>query len=172
MTGAGVSILGPLGMATEIDFDPALPGSETTVALWLLTGRWHPLWQQFALSVVHLRETPTGPQPNRHFPGATHELMVAALNPKERPVGHLHSAETFAAGGFAAVGGWLTPIDVVHQFEATDAEMVQLAKSCAGGCLYGVLNPSTDDAREALREQWLGTCVRTLAHLRGEEHAR
>lgn len=160
---------GPRGTAVHLGIDPRLPGADTTITWWLLTGDWHPLWSQFAISVVSLADKP-GHQPARlHFPGATHELVVMALNPGQPPA--QHSPVTLTTGGLTAVGGWPEPVDVVHQFTATDDEMTRLADSCAWGCVVGAITPSTDDAREVLRERWLQACVKTLAHIRGEEHA-
>lgn len=160
---------GPRGTAVRLGIDPRLDGANTTVTWWLLTGDWHPIWPQFVISVVTLADQPGRPPAKLHFPGATHELVVMALNPGEPPV--RHSPLTLTSGGIRAVGGWLEPVDVVHQFTATDAEMTQLADLCAWGCVVGGLTPSTDDAREVLREHWLQACVKTLAHIRGEEHA-
>ena len=163
---------GVRGTAHHLDINPDLDGASTTVSWWLLTGDWHPIWPQFILGVVHLRPVEGQPEAKLHFPGATHELLVVALNRGDgaRPV--CHSVETLVAGGLRAVGGYLRPVDVVHQFTATDDEMRELADLAAHSCVDGVLNPSTDDAREFFREQWLTACVRTLAHMRGEEHAR
>lgn len=162
---------GPRGNAVLVDnLNPDTVGAETTVTMWLLTGDWHPVWSQFVLVVVTLRDTEGHPPAHLHFVGATHELLVMALPPGKPPV-LLHSADELRAGGLAAVGGYLIPVDVVHQFTATDAEMTQLANLTARACVDGVLTPSTDDARAMLREQWLEACVKTLAHMRGEEHA-
>ena len=162
---------GPLGTAELVEVDQQLDGAATTVGTWLLTGAWHPVWPQFILSAVTLTDVEGAPPAVLHFPGATHELMVVALNPG--PVGSPpHTAEQFAAGGFRGVGGYLEPIDVVHQLEATDAVVVELLELAARACVDGVLNPSTDDARPQLREAWLSALVRTLAHMRGEAHAR
>lgn len=155
------------GVATELKIDPELAGASTTVAAWMLEGAWHPLWSQFILCVVHLREEEGVPEPKLRFPGASHELSVMALPPENGP----HSYETFEKGGFKACGGFLSPIDVSHQFEATDEEMIQLVEFMAEGVVGGRLNPSTDDNRAVYREQWLMAAVRTLAHMRGEEHA-
>lgn len=48
--------------------------------------------------------------------------------------------------------------------------MTELAWLCGRGVVYGLLNPETADAPERIREAWLAACVRTLAHMRGEEH--
>lgn len=158
---------GPMGTATELEIRGGLPGADTTITWWLLTGlQWHPLWQQFLLIVVHLRDVEGTPAATRQFPGATHELLVLALNPERGA----RTPEDLAGNGVGPAG-YLSPIDVVHQFDATDEEMRVLAGMLAEACTQGWLTPSTDDAREALREQWLAVCVKTLAHGRGEVHA-
>ena len=159
---------GPHSEAVKLALIPGLSGFESTVCWWLLTGSWHPLWSQFILSVVHLRQIEGMKEPLLQFPGATHEMLVFALNPGEPPREHL--ADLLETKGIASVG-YLEPIDVVHQFEATDEEMVDIADWCAFGCVNGILTPSTDDNRLYYREQWLGAVVKTLAHMRGEEHA-
>jgi hypothetical protein len=160
------SYAGPWGTAVHLEIRPDLRNSDMAIAWWLLTGPWHPAWPQFALFVVHLRDTPGRPPANLQFPGATHELVVMALNPGSPP--RVQEPEALERGDQV---GHLEPIDVVHQFEATDDEMRRLAELAARGCVDGILTPSTDDAREILRERWLASCVRTLAHMRGEAHA-
>lgn len=159
---------GVMGTAVQLRTDrlEADPNhtADTTVTYWLLTGRWHPLWPQFVLTVMSLRPNPGSPDPILNFPGATHELLVIALHPDDGP----RTPDLMERRG---IGRYLRPVDVVHQFEATDDEMRELAGLLAAACVHGQLTPSTDDAREQLREAWLGTCVRTLAHMRGEEHA-
>lgn len=162
---------GHRGSAVELDINPNLDGADTTVTWWLLTGDWHPLWPQFIISVVRLAPMPGRPPAKLQFPGATHELAVLALNPGKDATATRHEPATLIRGGLRAVGGFLQPVDVVHQFTATDDEMKRLAGLCALACVDGVLNPSTDDARDFYREQWLSACVKTLAHMRGEEHA-
>ncbi|WP_374457730.1 hypothetical protein [Nocardioides sp.] len=161
---------GPLGNAVELDVATSpVNDDHTTIAWWLLTGFWHPLWQQFSLTVVTLEEREGVAPAKLHFPGATHELAVIALNPGEPPR-HI-TPEAFHQGGFGAAGGYLQPIDVCHQSTATDDEMIRVADRAAWACVNGILTASTDDARDVLRMHWLGAIVKTLAHLRGEAHA-
>lgn len=160
--------VGANGRAQRLTLHPSLQGADTTLAWWLLTGTWHPIWPQFVISVIHLRDVEGREPATLQFPGATHELLVLALNPGEPP--KIHDAVKLERKGLKLCG-YLEPIDVVHQFEATDEQMVDLAKLAAQACVDGRLNPSTDDAREFYHEQWLTACVKTLAHMRGEEHA-
>lgn len=167
----GTPILGPAGIATRLDVLPDMPNADTTVCWWLLEGPWHPAWHQFILSVVRLADVPGKPPAVLHFPGATHEVLVLALNPPEGGVFGAparHPVDVVQTKGLSL--GYLRPVDVVHQFTGTDDELAQVTDLAAQACIAGLLTPSTDDDRERLREVWLGTYVRTLAHIRGEAH--
>lgn len=158
---------GPCGTAVHLEIRPHLDPHGTTLTWWLLHGPWHPLWSQFVLSVVTLEDRPGAEAAKLHYPGATHELLVVALNPGEPPA--VHDQATLEDRGLSI--GFLQPVDVCHQFTATDDEMRQIAELAARACVDGHLMPSTDDAREHYRMQWLGAITKTLAHIRGEEHA-
>lgn len=149
------------GTANEVSIQPGVRGSDTTIACWLLQGQWHPHWHQFVLSVVHLRELEGWPPPKLDFPEATHELLVMAIDPSEEPC----TVEELESGQQVK---FLMPIDVAEQFIATDEEMVRVTDLCAQACMDGRLNPSTDDARTFLREQWRISVQQTLEHFRGE----
>lgn len=155
---------GAYGTAVRCDL-PDRPDAAETVCQWLLTAPgYHPLWTQYALIVVRLRDDVPGfPPPHRQFDGATHELLVLALQPD-----HPRTPESFAAGEPLR---FLQPVNHAHQFEATDAEMEDLADLAAQGVVHGVLNPETADAPERIRAAWLMSLTKTLAHGRGEEHA-
>lgn len=50
-------------------------------ATWLITAAWaHPAWSQYALLLYDLT-TPADPAPVIHLDGATHELLLFALDP-------------------------------------------------------------------------------------------
>lgn len=57
---------------------PACLHHEIIEAAWA-----HPVWSHYAISIVHLRDTEGAPPATKHFPEATHELVVAALDPKD-----------------------------------------------------------------------------------------
>lgn len=165
-------LTGPAGTATLLDLPEGMPGVDTTLCWWLLEGPWHPLWQQFILSVVRLCDIDGRPPAVLHFPGATHEVAVFALTPPEGGTFGAparHPLDVIQSQGLSL--GYLTPVEVVHQFTGTDDELTQVTALAAQAVVDGVLTPSTDDARERLREAWLSAYVKTLAHMRGEEHA-
>lgn len=161
-------VSGPYGQAVNLEVPSSAPA---TLLWWLITApAYHPLWSQYVLSVVTLEDKPGVPPADLHYPGATHELLVLALNPGEPP--SRVTAEQLAEGVEAGKGfQYLTPVNVVHQFTASDDEMRQLAELACAGVVNGILNPETADAPERIREAWLTACIKTLAHIRGEEHA-
>jgi len=158
---------GPFGLAQKASL-PDTPRAAETVCQWLLTApTYHPAWSQYLLMVVRLRDDVPGfPPPHRQFDGATHELLVIVLDPTRGPVNVLQLSDADFRYGF------LEPVNHAHQFEATDGEVEELADLAARAVVSGVLNPETGDAPDRIRGQWLSSLTKTLAHLRGEEHAR
>lgn len=156
----GTDIQGPAGTARFVPYTSDEPRAAAHLCTYLIDSPgWHPLWTQYSLAVVTLTEAPGLPTPYLQFPGATHELIVFALNPD-----HHQTVATMLDHCARGTMPYLTPVNVVHQFEATDDEMRQVAWLAARGVVNAYLNPETGS-------QWLTACVRTLAHLRGEEHA-
>jgi hypothetical protein len=52
------------------------------VGAWIVEAPWaHPVWSQYAVSVVHLRPIEGAAPPNITRPGATHEILVRAISP-------------------------------------------------------------------------------------------
>lgn len=159
-------IIGPHGQAEPIPFDTSDPKSAETLCWWLITSPgWHPLWSQFSLWVARLRDDVPGfPAPYRQFLGATHELIVVAVNPENG----FYSADGISESKRLP---HLTPVNICQQHEATDAEMVEVAALVCRAIVYGRLNPEIADAPGRIRENWLIAVTKTLAHIRGEEHA-
>lgn len=160
-------ITGPAGEAVRLELDPDVPPANASqiVDRWLITARaYHPLWWQYLLGCVRLDELPGLRPPVLHFPGATHELLLVALDPDHGPwtPGKLRDPTTVRE---------LRPLNVVHQFTASDDEMRQVLSLAAQAVVHGVLNPETGDAPELIRTQWLSAVTKTLAHIRGEAHA-
>lgn len=147
--------------AVPITLDPDNPRHGT--AWWLLTGPWHPLWTQFTLSVIPLRDTPGLPPAKLHYPGATHELLVMALNPchihtpqglaNDQP---LHYLEPYGVRGTCQIYALLT---------AADEELPAIAEACAKACISGELSPlpGPDPAQD--RAAW----ANYIARLRAQE---
>lgn len=143
------------------------PAAAETVCQWLLTHpQGHPLWSQYLMAVVRLTDNPDFPPPSRQFPGATHELLLVALNPDKGPYTP-DTMDRFIDTGLP----YLTPVNIAHQIEGTDDEARKLAAYAAFGVTVGALWPETADAPDRIRAQWKTSLVKTLAHIRSEEHA-
>lgn len=154
-------IAGPYGIAEEVPLE-GLANAGATLCAWLITSSvYHPLWNQYLLAVVGLGEVPGFPPAKLKFPGASHELIVHAIDPKD---GTVYKPTD---GRFPQ----LIPINICEQYEATDAEMTEVAWLACRAVVHGGLNPETADAPTRIREQWLSAVTKTLAHIRGEEHA-
>lgn len=158
---------GAYGNAILLDC-PDVPEASETVCSWLITSPyWHPAWSQYLLFVVRLRDNVPGfPAPRRQFPGATHELLVVALNPTDGPFGpdFMHR---YKDGGMP----YLTPVNIAHQIEGTDDEASELAMLAAKGVVHGFLKPETGNGPDRIRAAWKSSLTRSLAHIRGEVHA-
>jgi len=160
----GEVLLGAAGTATRLH--PDLAGAErteqaATVACWWLDCPGQsPAWRHYLLAVVHLR--PIDGQehdPVITVPGATHEVMVVALNPEANP-----DPEDTATWWF------LRPHNVMEQIELPDDEAaIQLAEHAAHAVVKGVLWAEPPLSGQV--EPWRTSILKTAAHLRGEEHA-
>jgi hypothetical protein len=155
---SGQVYVGGAGRATEIlhTLEPSDPPDvSATLGAWFLQCPGQsPAWQHYHLSVIHLRPI-LGVKPatiNRQ--GATHEVMLAALDPKYNPLpddmGTWH---------------WLLPLNFVGQLELPSDENAKtvldiLARAVADGFLWA--EPPLSLQREPWESQ--------LRHL--EEHAK
>jgi len=170
LTGLEERFDGPYGTAVTWPLGDG-PDWAETVCQWLLTAPMaHPAWTQYLMPVVRLRDTPGFPPPKRQFDGATHELLVVALNPDEGPYTP-ENMRRFYEGPQAGRLPYLTPVNIAHQIEGSDEEARMLALYSAWGVTAGALNPETSDAPSLIRSDWKGALVKTLAHIRGEAHA-
>lgn len=166
---------GPYGKAEAIPI-PDRPDAAETLCQWLITApMYHPMWTQYLLFVVRLRDDIPGfPPPERQFVGATHEMMLFALNPDPEDTGTpmRHTPKSLLERIENNKGlPYLTPINIAQQHEATDEEMERVAELSAWAVIQGLMEPETSNGAERIREHWLTSATKTLAHIRGEEHA-
>lgn len=114
------------------------PATETAAmaALWIVTAPWaHPLWSQYAFSLVDLTTPVPGQPPVIHLPGATHEFLLFAINP-DMPVDKWSDRQP----------GWLlSPINCGYQFiaESHEAALARI-QGYVDLVLAGKLSPDTD----------------------------
>ncbi len=60
--------------------------ADTTVAQWIVFAPWsHPFWPYCLCSVIHLRMTPPLDPARIYVTGATHEIVIASMDPTHEP---------------------------------------------------------------------------------------
>lgn len=154
-------LCGNAGTASEVIVDEYdTPAWTAALSNWFLhCPRQSPAWEHYLLSVVHLRDTPGVTPPLITVLGATHEIIIVALNPQKNP-----QADD--------IGSWqhLWPPNVREQFTVGDDEdAIELAKMAAQAVVNGLL--PAEPALAGAVEPWRTVIIRSSAHLRGEEHA-
>jgi hypothetical protein len=153
---------GLLGTGELLAITPGTAGADTTLCWYLIEHRLgHPLWHHYVLCVVTLDDRPGVAPAKIMVPGATHELIVVALDPTGEPYLAAELAEQGLGDRF------LAPVNVVQQFTATDAEAADLAELCVVAVCDGRLWPETADAPGKVRESWRLAIIDTLDHGKG-----
>jgi hypothetical protein len=110
----------------------------TTLATYLLESKhFHPHWSRRLLSVIHLRPVPGVQEPVIRVPGATHEIMIASLDPEF----YADHATLPPASGFRI----LSPLDVAEQFIVpADQFAMRLLRIGVEACCTGISSPDSD----------------------------
>jgi hypothetical protein len=154
---------GPGGAAWRVEL-PA-PGArqkrdwDGTLGIFLVHApKAHPLWDHYALTMIHLRDIEGVKPPMIRVPGATHEFMIASLNP-EQPLPSTRWHEGWHAN-------WLTPIDVIEQFKASsDAVADRVLELAVEIIVDGRASPDQD-----WRPWWKQSIANTAAHYQAGTH--
>lgn len=159
---------------TEIPYEPAEalnPSQTATLSFWFVDAPGvHPLWPQYTLCMVHLRDIEGQDRPpHRRTPAASHELMVVALNPELKP----WTAENLKAKMLATpkgVSNFLEPLNVCEQLEnLTDDQAKELTQLVARSLSDGHLPIECDDMHGG-RAWWRQVLDTTCEHLRTGTH--
>ena len=129
------------GRAWRIDIDKVVKhigsaDSHAMIAWWIIEAPWaHPIWHSYSMTLAHLRRFAV-----IHVPGATHEMLLCALDPKgdrakllELGYGHKESCLPLLPANFGA-----------QLVEATDDEAIQKCEDAVKDVCDGKLNPDTD----------------------------
>ena len=111
-------------------------GSQYTLGLWLITGPFHPVWNQWIVSLIHLRDGENEQLPaQRKNPNLTHQLIIASINPDTPATADSPIEEI----------GLLTPHDLAHQFQAeNDAAALERVEQCLELVKQEKLSPDSD----------------------------
>lgn len=114
-----------------MDVERPHKSQDGTLGAWLMwLPGWSPAWDNFILSVVHLRPIPGERPAIKKFPEATHELILAAIDP-EHPADWRNIFKDCK---------YLTPLNVIQQFVvSSDANAVLVCEALAQFCIRGHL---------------------------------
>lgn len=98
----------------------------------------HPMWTHYLVLGVALRDVPGVPPAKINMPGATHEVLVFAIDPGKRLA-------------IDAMPALLQPVNFAGQFvEADDSAAAARIEQAVRDVIAGTLNPDTD-----FRAQWI-----------------
>lgn len=161
----GETLHGPAGTATEVlftlDDDDPVDWAATVATWWLDCPDQTPFWRHYHLGIVHLRPLAAAAArpPVINIPGATHELILYAVNPEPDP--QPDDPRTWQA---------LHPLNLVEQLQLPDdAAACGLLRQAAQAVVAGLLWAEPPLSGQV--EPWRSTLIKTSAHWRGEEHA-
>ena len=131
--------------------------SKTDVGAWFLfCPGAHPCWSWWVLAAISLEDRPGIPPAKISFEGATHEVLIHALDP-----------ETDHGLDLTRVTP-LQPVDLVHQVRLPGDELaVELLELCARRCMRGDISPDSD-----FRLRWKKILDATSEHLLGGHGAQ
>lgn len=115
-------------------------GVGAAICAWIIEAPWaHPFWHSYLLSAVHLRPTKEFGEAKVRLPGATHEVVLLALNP-EKPI----STKSFPY--------YLSPSNFMGQWIAgSDEAACRKIEETVDEILAGTLSPDTDFRREWIK---------------------
>jgi len=133
---------GRFGRAWRVNLPP--PGQrgkkdlDATVDAFLLNAyQAHPLWDYWLVSMVALRPIEGVKKAFIRKEGATHELMIASLNPEEALPSLTWNEHWNAA--------WMTPLDVTEQFHVeNDAQAAEILEMAIRAMCEGRISPDQD----------------------------
>jgi hypothetical protein len=151
--------LGASGRAWKVGVPDETPDfqREAECGVWIVHApHAHSVWWWYAVMVVSLREIPGAPPSRLQFPGASHELLIVALNPEEP----LPDVDRWGAAGTPPVR-YLTPIDQCVQFIVADDEQAQTLANLVVDVIADGMSPDQD-----FRGWWQDCVAKTSEHLR------
>ncbi len=166
--------------------DLARPDLGATIGTWLLDCPGaHPFWQWYFVAAIHLRAIEGVAPAHITRKGATHEVMVMALQPpalaREKQAtrelvetlcdGDDYDADLVDRAMVQTRGAlalpYMTPFDVVQQVVAkSDQIAAQAVFLCVRACCVGQLSPDSD-----FRSAWARMLDDTIRHYEEGKHA-
>lgn len=155
------TIRGQAGTAERFPkIEPKTPAQAASLDGWLIDAPGQsPAWRHYVLSIIHLRPIPGAPPAHIRRPGATHELILCALDPLGNP--SVHDVETIRH---------LTPLNAEVQFAATDDLAIHVGELAVRAICDGFMPAEPAFPGQGQRD-WERVIDTTLEHHRSGEHA-
>jgi len=136
-------VLGAAGNAWRLKTE----GHPTTLAQWIAhVPSAHPFWPWCLVTLIHLREVEGFPPAVKTKPGATHEIMIFAIDPERCPEPDPERCPEPDPDRDPELGfPYLTPANLVDQFLVkSDEDALKLVKGLVKGFCAGLRTPDSD----------------------------
>lgn len=115
---------------------------------------YHPMLEWFVVVASHLRDAKDAPKANKQQSSATHELIIAAIDPEPWLLKEYDPL-------VEAPPKLLLPLEIVHQFSnLNDAQMMMIMREVVDTLLSRDLNPDREQFHDWLR--WFNKLAATV----------
>lgn len=147
---------GKVAKAWHSQVKPVRPEQEANISSWLINGPFHPAWDWWMVGAVHLRDIPGTPPAHKRYPEATHEIMIASIDPDCCPPDPDEIEKL----------SFLRPLDLVYQFDGmSDEAVAEVVKLCVVSIAEGIISPDED-----FRSTWELILEKTVSHYKEGLH--
>lgn len=134
-------------MKTTVEMLPNMT-SEFTLASWLISGNFHLAWNQWLVSLVHLRGKVDGEPSKIVLEGATHELTIWSIHPDAPALSALSTIDDLVfvePSSNTRISIFLNPVDICQQLIAkNDAEAMAKVETVLTMVANNRLSPDSD----------------------------
>jgi hypothetical protein len=154
--------VGKAGTAVKIDeFEPRTWAESASLAGWLIEAPGQsPAWSHYGMSLVHLRPVEGAPDPVIRIPGATHEILLYALDSEANP--KPNDRDSMRP---------LLPLNAECQFRVdSDDDAIDLLEGCVRAIVDGIM-PAEPPFPNHGQIAWQNMVTRSAEHLRTGMHA-
>lgn len=145
------------GRAWRITIGPLHPEQEACIGSYVVHApNGNPFWPWYLVAAVHIRPIEGSPSPHLKFPGATHEFLIGAFDPRDYP----------KIDPDRHVGvGLLRPLDLCHQVTLRTDEQARAVLTLLVRAIVGGDSPDQD-----FRSLWVQRLDVTARHFFDGKH--
>lgn len=132
--------------------DERLNGApHATLGVFLVKGPFHPFWDSWLVTMVHLRPAEGVPEAHKDSPEETHEFHISSLN----PLAQNDEKIVYDPDNLPLPFPVLDPIDVAVRFTATcDSQALDYLERSIKKIMSGAISPDSD-----FRADWKETIL-------------